>query len=67
MKPVLSKRMVRDVTWIWKRYRAAATITLDFNKAYNPYCAYISNFSCPLPPSENLLTIPIKAGEKTYQ
>jgi len=44
----------------------SSTIMLDFNKAYNPYCAYISNFSCPLPPSQNLLTIPIKAGEKTY-
>jgi uncharacterized protein len=45
----------------------SSTITLDFNKAYNPYCAYISNYSCPLPPAQNLLTIPIKAGEKTYQ
>jgi uncharacterized protein (DUF1684 family) len=45
----------------------SSTITLDFNKAYNPYCAYITNYSCPLPPAENLLTIPIKAGEKTYQ
>jgi uncharacterized protein len=44
----------------------SSTIVLDFNKAYNPYCAYISNFSCPLPPSQNLLTIPIKAGEKNY-
>jgi uncharacterized protein (DUF1684 family) len=44
----------------------ANTITLDFNKAYNPYCAYTEKFSCPLPPSENLLTIPIQAGEKSY-
>lgn len=42
------------------------TITLDFNLAYNPYCAYNDTFSCPLPPSENILTIPIRAGEKTY-
>lgn len=42
------------------------SITLDFNKAYNPYCAYSEKFSCPLPPSENLLTIPINAGEKAY-
>lgn len=41
-------------------------ITLDFNKAYNPYCAYSAAYSCPLPPSENLLNIPIKAGEKNY-
>jgi uncharacterized protein (DUF1684 family) len=42
------------------------TITLDFNKAYNPYCAYSENYSCPLPPAENLLSIPIRAGEKSY-
>jgi uncharacterized protein len=42
------------------------TITLDFNKAYNPYCAYNDTFSCPLPPPENLLTVAIKAGEKNY-
>jgi uncharacterized protein (DUF1684 family) len=42
------------------------TIMLDFNKAYNPYCAYSESYSCPLPPAENLLSIPIRAGEKTY-
>jgi len=42
------------------------TITLDFNKAYNPYCAYAEKYSCPLPPSENLLKVPINAGEKIY-
>lgn len=44
----------------------AATILLDFNKAYNPYCAYSEKFSCPLPPAENLLEIAVKAGEKNY-
>jgi uncharacterized protein (DUF1684 family) len=42
------------------------TITLDFNKAYNPYCAYNNTYSCTLPPRENLLKISIKAGEKSY-
>lgn len=42
------------------------TIKLDFNLAYNPYCAYNETFSCPLPPRENILSIPIPAGEKTY-
>jgi uncharacterized protein (DUF1684 family) len=42
------------------------TLTLDFNRAYNPYCAYNDKFSCPLPPPENLLVIPINAGEKNY-
>jgi uncharacterized protein len=44
----------------------STTITLDFNKAYNPYCAYNNTYSCPLPPQENLLIVPIKAGEKIY-
>ena len=43
------------------------TLTIDFNKAYNPYCAYISKvYNCPIPPPENRLTIAIKAGEKAY-
>jgi uncharacterized protein (DUF1684 family) len=45
----------------------ATTITLDFNQAYNPYCAYSDEFSCPLPPKENVLTIAVKAGEMTYE
>jgi uncharacterized protein len=39
---------------------------LDFNRAYNPYCAYNSEFSCPIPPEENTLNLPIRAGEKIY-
>lgn len=39
-------------------------VVIDFNKAYNPYCAYFDDFTCPLPPRENLLTVAIKAGEK---
>ncbi len=39
---------------------------LDFNRAYNPSCAYNSEFSCPVPPSENTLKVPIRAGEKRY-
>lgn len=42
------------------------TITLDFNLAYNPYCAYVSTYSCPFPPAENLLQVNIAAGEKSY-
>ncbi len=41
-------------------------LLVDFNKAYNPYCAYTSGYSCPIPPKENLLTVPINAGEKNY-
>jgi uncharacterized protein (DUF1684 family) len=41
-------------------------VTIDFNYAYNPNCAYDSSWSCPLPPSENWLKVPIRAGEKTF-
>lgn len=44
----------------------SSTIKLDFNLAYNPYCAYNESYTCPLPPRENILSIPIRAGEKTY-
>ncbi|WP_127844577.1 DUF1684 domain-containing protein [Psychroflexus aestuariivivens] len=40
------------------------SIVIDFNKAYNPYCAYSHNYSCPKPPAENDLDIEIKAGIK---
>lgn len=44
------------------------TVLLDFNKAYNPYCAYVSGkYNCPIPPKENALPVAIKAGEKAYQ
>jgi len=39
---------------------------LDFNLAYNPYCAYGGDFSCPVPPEENRLPVAIRAGEKAY-
>lgn len=37
---------------------------IDFNLAYAPFCAYNPNYSCPIPPSENRLKVPIRAGEK---
>jgi len=42
------------------------TIVVDFNLAYNPYCAYSEEFSCPIPPAENRLKVPIRAGEMAY-
>lgn len=42
-------------------------IMIDFNLAYNPYCAYAPQYSCPLPPVENILNIAIEAGEKDYK
>ena len=42
-------------------------VMIDFNKAYNPYCAYVSGkFNCPIPPAENRLAVAITAGEKSF-
>jgi uncharacterized protein (DUF1684 family) len=41
------------------------TITIDFNLAYSPFCAYSETFSCPLPPEENWLETAVPAGERT--
>ena len=49
-----------------KKVPGATSITLDFNLAYNPYCAYSDKFSCPFPPKDNILKIAIRAGEKNY-
>ena len=40
---------------------------VDFNLAYNPYCAYNEKFSCPLTPFENRIKVPIRAGEKNFK
>lgn len=40
---------------------------LDFNRAYNPYCAYAHRWACPIPPDENRLTVPVRAGERKYR
>lgn len=39
---------------------------LDFNTAYNPWCAYSDGYNCPVPPSENRLPVAIQAGEMMY-
>lgn len=41
-------------------------IEIDFNLAYNPYCAYVEEYSCPFPPPENVLPLKIEVGEKSY-
>lgn len=41
-------------------------VVFDFNKAYNPYCAYTTGFNCAIPPRENLLKVAIRGGEKDY-
>ena len=40
------------------------TIEIDFNTAYNPYCAYNHTYRCPIPPQDNSLIVSIPAGEK---
>ena len=42
------------------------TVILDFNKAYNPPCAFTEFATCPLPPAQNVLNVAIQAGEKRY-
>ena|SRR5208337_1120224 len=67
----------RDATSGGESYGAARYLDLgvehddryavDFNYAYNPYCAYSDAYVCPLPPRENWLTVAIRAGEKKYR
>ncbi len=42
-------------------------IIIDFNKAYNPYCAYNHKYSCPIPPKENDLLVRVEAGVKAFE
>lgn len=66
----------RDATSGKESYGAARYLDLevehddeyavDFNYAYNPYCAYSEDYICPLPPQENWLKVPVRAGEKKY-
>lgn len=39
-------------------------VRLDFNAAYNPYCAYNPSYACPLPPKENTVSVAVRAGER---
>ena len=41
-------------------------VVVDFNYAYNPYCAYNPDWSCPIPPGENWISVSIRAGEKSF-
>jgi uncharacterized protein (DUF1684 family) len=50
-----------------KRPDANGKTVIDFNKAYNPPCAFTDFATCPLPPPQNRLALPITAGEKNYE
>ncbi len=66
----------RDATGMTETYPAGRYVEaepygegrwlLDFNRAYNPYCAYNDAWRCPLPPRENWLDVEISAGEKRF-
>jgi uncharacterized protein len=68
--------IVRDLTSGKETYPAgrflyadlpkAGQITLDFNKAYNPPCAFTPYATCPLPPPQNWMPVRIEAGELSY-
>jgi uncharacterized protein (DUF1684 family) len=46
---------------------ATGIYIIDFNIAYHPYCYYNPSYVCPLPPSENRLAIPVRAGERLHK
>lgn len=56
----------KDGRYIDPQQKPNGKLTLDFNYAYNPYCAYDQGWSCPLPPEQNKLPVEIPAGEKAF-
>ena len=61
-----------DTTYVGGRFLVAempkdGKVVVDFNRAYNPPCAYTDFATCPLPPAENRLPIRVEAGEKVYR
>jgi uncharacterized protein (DUF1684 family) len=59
-------------TYAFGRYlepqnRPDGTLDIDFNYAYNPFCAYGEAWSCPIPPEENQLAVTIPAGERAFR
>lgn len=53
--------------YIEARIPEGDTIEIDFNKAYNPYCAYNEKYSCPIVPRENYLPLKVEAGVKAFK
>ena len=47
--------------------RPDGTLHVDFNYAYNPFCAYGEGWSCPIPPEENRLAVALRAGERAFR
>jgi uncharacterized protein (DUF1684 family) len=60
-----------DETYELGRYldpqeRPDGSLVIDFNYAYNPYCAYGEGWSCPIPPPENVVSVKVAAGERAF-
>jgi hypothetical protein len=53
--------------YIDARIPSGDTMEIDFNKAYNPYCAYNDKYSCPIVPRENYMKTKIEAGVKAFK
>ncbi len=49
--------------FLYAQVHEDGSVTLDFNRAYNPPCAFTAFATCPLPPVENRISLPIPAGE----
>ena len=51
----------------WEAPKDGEQAVLDFNQCYNPYCAYSTGWSCPIPPKENFLDVRVEAGVKAWK
>lgn len=56
----------RYLDFTLKDIRPDSTLVIDFNKAYNPYCAFRTGYNCPIPPKENDLPASVRAGEMNF-
>lgn len=56
----------RYIDFVTKDIAPDGTLEIDFNKAYNPYCAFREGYSCPIPPKENDLPVSVLAGEMSF-
>lgn len=53
--------------YVEPKAQSDVSLLVDFNYAYNPYCAYNEEWACPITPAENRLRVPIRAGEKKFE
>lgn len=56
----------RYIDFVVSDITAEKTLKIDFNKAYNPYCAFRPGYTCPIPPKENNLLFEMRAGEMNF-